>query len=296
MPSQLQLKVKANDLIADKIYKLVLAGNFDLDDYLPGKFLHIKCSDSSVPLLRRPMSVCNIDDAGKEMVVLYRADGAGTTLLAAKKPGEEIDMLAPLGVHFPIDEVKTGSRVLLVGGGIGVPPLYYLGRKLKERGAVIKSILGFNSAKDVFYEKEFQELGETAITTIDGSYGHKGLVTDLMDNSYDFLYTCGPTPMLKAVQAKFTTGSSSLPEKVHMQGLRSSDKTELAEPPMMTCQNKHNAADGTSRVGYMSLEERMACGIGACLACVSKSTDPNCTSYNRVCTEGPVFPIHAIEL
>ncbi|MBT6844068.1 MAG: dihydroorotate dehydrogenase electron transfer subunit [Candidatus Melainabacteria bacterium] len=264
MPSQVQLEIKANDLIADKIYKLVLAGNFDLDDYLPGKFLHIKCSDNSVPLLRRPMSVCNIDDAGTEMVVLYRADGAGTNLLAAKKPGQEIDMLAPLGVHFPTEEVKEGDKIVLIGGGIGVPPLYYLGRKLKARGAVIKSILGFNSAKDVFYEKEFQELGLTAITTIDGSYGHKGLVTDLMDTSYDVLYTCGPTPMLKAVQ------------KIYLS----------------------NAADGASRVrsGYMSLEERMACGIGACLACVSKSTDPNCTSYNRVCTEGPVFPIHAIEL
>ncbi|MDA0772227.1 MAG: dihydroorotate dehydrogenase electron transfer subunit [Cyanobacteria bacterium] len=256
MPQQVKLKIKSNELIADKIYKLVLAGDYDLDDYLPGKFLHIKCSDSSVPLLRRPMSVCNIDDAGKEMVVLYRADGEGTKILAARKAGDLLDTLAPLGVHFPIEEVKAGDKILLIGGGIGVPPLYYLGRKLKQRGALIKSILGFNSGKDVFYEKEFSELGKTLITTIDGTHGHKGLVTDLMDNSYDFLYTCGPTAMLKAVQAK----------------------------------------SAKAKLGYMSLEERMGCGIGACLACVSKSTDPNCTSYNRVCTEGPVFAIDAIKL
>lgn len=260
MPQQVKLKITSNELIADKIYKLVLAGNYDLNDYLPGKFLHIKCSDSSVPLLRRPMSVCNIDNAGKEMVVLYRADGEGTKILAARKPGDLLDTLAPLGVHFPTEEVKAGDKILLIGGGIGVPPLYYLGRKLKERGALIKSILGFNSGKDVFYEQEFSELGETLITTIDGTHGHKGMVTDLMTDSYDFLYTCGPTPMLKAVQKIYLTNTSSL--------------------------NK----------GFMSLEERMACGIGACLACVSKSTDPECDSYNRVCTEGPVFPIEHIKL
>lgn len=289
MPQQVKLQIKSNDLIADKIYKLVLAGDYDLDNYLPGKFLHIKCSDSSVPLLRRPMSVCNIDDAGKEMVVLYRADGKGTKILAARKPGDLLDTLAPLGVAFPTEDVKAGDKILLIGGGIGVPPLYYLGRKLKQRGAVIKSILGFNSGKDIFYEKEFTELGETLITTIDGTHGHKGLVTDLMDNSYNFLYTCGPTPMLKAVQKIYLSNASGS-EKVHLQGLRSSDKAELTE---------RNAADGTSRLrskAYMSLEERMGCGIGACLACVCKSTDPNSTSYNRVCTEGPVFAIDAIKL
>lgn len=256
MPQQVKLKIKSNELIADKIYKLVLAGNFDFDDYLPGKFLHIKCSDSSVPLLRRPMSICNIDDAGKEMIVLYRADGKGTKILAARKPGDLLDTLAPLGVHFPTEEVKAGDKILLIGGGIGVPPLYYLGRKLKQRGAVIKSILGFNSVKDIFYEKEFSELGKTSITTIDGTHGHKGLVTDLMDNSYDFLYTCGPTAMLKAVQSRVVAGKKA----------------------------------------FMSLEERMGCGIGACLACVCKATDPESTSYNRVCTEGPVFAVDAISL
>lgn len=256
MIQQIQPKIKSNSLIADKIYKLVLAGKFDLNQFSPGKFIHIKCAEGLDPLLRRPMSVCNINDSGDEMVVLYRADGKGTKLLSEKKPGEELNMLAPLGVEFPCAQVKVRSKVLLVGGGIGVPPLYYLGRKLKAQGAVIKSILGFNSGKDVFYEEDFKELGETQITTIDGSHGHKGLVTDLMNDDYDVLYTCGPTAMIKAVQTKVPA----------------------------------------SKEAYMSLEERMACGVGACLACVSKSTDPNCKSYNRVCTEGPVFPIDAIKL
>ena len=256
MIQQIQTKVKSNELIADKIYKLVLSDDFDLNQFLPGKFIHIKCADGLDPLLRRPMSICNINDSGDEMVVLYRADGKGTKLLSQKNPADELDMLAPLGVEFPTEQVKAGSKVLMIGGGIGVPPLYYLSRKLKAQGAQIKAILGFNAGKDVFYEDEFKELGETHITTIDGSHGHPGLVTDLMDEDYDLLYTCGPTAMIKAVQAKVPEG----------------------------------------KLAYMSLEERMACGIGACLACVSKSTDPNCKSYNRVCTEGPVFPINSIDL
>jgi dihydroorotate dehydrogenase electron transfer subunit len=256
MPSKHLLKIKSNQEIADKIYRLELAGDYDLAKFLPGKFLHIKCTDGLDPLLRRPMSVCDINDEGSLMTVLYRADGKGTKILSSKNPGDTLDVLAPLGVEFPTNTIKAGQQVLLIGGGIGVPPLYYLGRKLKQRGAKIKSILGFNSAKDVFYENDFKTLGETQISTMDGTYGHKGLVTDLVDNHWDILYSCGPTAMLRAVQ-----------------GITPIEKQ-----------------------AYMSLEERMGCGVGACLACVCKSNDPNNTSYNRACTEGPVFPLHSINL
>ncbi len=256
MPAKHILKIKSNQEIADKIYKLELAGNYDLAEFLPGKFLHIKCSDGMDPLLRRPMSICNIDDAGSLMTVLYRADGKGTKILSEKSIGDSLDILAPLGVEFPIDSVKAGQQALLIGGGIGVPPLYYLGRKLKKRGVKIKSILGFNSAKDVFYEDDFKTLGEVQISTMDGSYGHHGLVTELVDQNWDVLYSCGPTAMLRAIQ-------KIIPE---------------------------------SKQAYMSLEERMGCGLGACLACVCKSNNHNNTSYNRACTEGPVFPLHAINL
>jgi len=252
------LKILSNNSIADKIFELKLEGDFRTLDFAPGRFLHIKCADGIDPLLRRPMSICNIDDAYKEMTVLYRAEGLGTKALASKTPGDLLDVLAPLGEPFPYDQILNHSRILLVGGGIGVPPLYYLGRKLKQKGHEIQSILGFNSAKDVFYEAEFQSLGLTKISTIDGSYGHKGFVTDLLDENWDVLYSCGPTPMLKALQNLIPNTKES----------------------------------------YISLEERMGCGVGACLACICKPNRPEDwgKNYLRVCTEGPVFPMHAVAL
>jgi len=252
------LKILSNNSIADKIFELKLEGDFKTLDFAPGRFLHIKCADGIDPLLRRPMSICNIDDAYREMTVLYRAEGQGTKALAQKTTGDTLDVLAPLGEPFPYDQLNKHSRVLLVGGGIGVPPLYYLGRKLKQKGHQIQSILGFNAAKDIFYEREFHSLGKTQISTIDGSYGHKGFVTDLLDEDWDVLYSCGPTPMLKALQ-------NLIPK---------------------------------TKESYISLEERMGCGVGACLACVckpSKAEDWG-KSYLRVCTEGPVFPMHAVAL
>lgn len=252
------LEVKSNKTIADEIYEMRLAGDYDLNEFKPGKFLHIKCSDSIEPLLRRPMSICDIDDKGTELIMLYRREGKGTKLLADKKQGDILDVLAPLGEPFDQEVVKSGQIVMLVGGGIGVPPLYYLGRKLKQKGAVIKSILGFASAKDVFYEKEFSELGELTITTIDGSHGSKGMVTDVLDKDFDVFYSCGPNAMLKALQGKVEENKKA----------------------------------------YMSLEERMGCGVGACLACVCrpKGDYQSDTGYLRACTEGPVFPLHSIEL
>lgn len=245
------LKVKSNKQIADEIFELKLEGNYDLQDFLPGKFLHIKCSNNLDPLLRRPMSICNIDDEGKIMTVLYRRQGAGTKELASRDIGEIVDILAPLGTEFDETIVKPGQKIILVGGGIGVPPLYYLGRKLKAKGARIESILGFNSAKDVFYEKDFANLGKCQIATVDGTYGHKGFVTELLNSDWDILYSCGPTPMLKAVQ-------KLVPE---------------------------------NKPAFISLEERMGCGVGACLACICKpsSTAKFDKNYLRACTEGPVF-------
>ncbi len=244
------LEIKSNTEIADKIFKLELLGNFDLNEFEPGKFIHIRCNTA---FLRRPMSICDIQ--GSVMTVLYRSQGKGTAGLTQMQAGETLDVLAPLGQGFPVDKLEANQRVLLVGGGIGVPPLYYLGRQLKARGHHIISLLGFNSAKDVFYKKEFKELGETKISTIDGTDGHKGYVTDLLPDNYNWLYSCGPTAMLKTLQSKISSAQA-----------------------------------------YISLEERMGCGVGACLACVCKSNDPSDISYNRVCTEGPVFPIHAIKL
>ena len=275
--------VVENTLIADNIFKLVLEDSFPHDEFKPGKFLHVKCSKGLDPLLRRPMSICDISDDERYLTVLYRKEGRGTTLLSEYQAGEKIDILAPLGNNFELPaeyengENSTGDlqkqcltkKVLLIGGGIGVPPLYYLGRKLKAAGHSIVSILGFNAAKDVFYENEFKSLGEVFITTVDGSYGMKGFVTDALaeienaeivdwEPSYDVMYSCGPKSMLKALQSRI-----------------SSDK-----------------------LAYMSLEERMGCGVGACLACVCNYNEgfERDKNYSRVCTEGPVYKLHEISL
>ena len=275
--------VVENTLIADNIFKLVLEDSFPHDEFKPGKFLHVKCSKGLDPLLRRPMSICDISDDERYLTVLYRREGRGTTLLSEYRAGEKIDILAPLGNNFELPaeyengENSTGDlqkqcltkKVLLIGGGIGVPPLYYLGRKLKAAGHSIISILGFNAAKDVFYENEFKSLGEVFITTVDGSYGMKGFVTDALagienaeivdwEPSYDVMYSCGPKSMLKALQSRI-----------------SSDK-----------------------LAYMSLEERMGCGVGACLACVCNYNEgfERDKNYSRVCTEGPVYKLHEISL
>lgn len=275
--------VVENTLIADNIFKLVLEDSFPHDEFKPGKFLHVKCSKGLDPLLRRPMSICDISDDERYLTVLYRKEGRGTTLLSEYQAGEKIDILAPLGNNFELpSEIETSSktedkaleqnlrqRILLIGGGIGVPPLYYLGRKLKAAGHSIISILGFNAAKDVFYENEFKSLGEVFITTVDGSYGMKGFVTDALaeienaeivdwEPSYDVMYSCGPKSMLKALQSKISS----------------------------------------DRLAYMSLEERMGCGVGACLACVCNYNEgfERDKNYSRVCTEGPVYKLHEISL
>ena len=253
-------KILSNTEIADKIFQLEIAGSFPQAEFKPGKFLHIKCSGGIDPLLRRPMSICDISDTEDKLTVLYRKEGAGTTQLSLRKPEENLDFLAPLGNNFDLAAVESGETVLLIGGGIGVPPLYYLGRKLKAKGCKIVSILGFQSAKDVFWEHEFKDLGDNFITTIDGSHGVAGLVTDCLSqvSNWDAMYSCGPTAMLKALQ-------SHIPEK---------NKT------------------------FISLEERMGCGVGACLACVCDYADEyqSDKNYSRICTEGPVYPLHAVKL
>ena len=250
------LKVKSNEKIADEIYELKLDGRFKKESFIPGKFLHIKCSDNIHPLLRRPMSICDISDDEREMTVLYRVEGAGTKLLSQKAIGDSLDILAPLGTPYSLD-VKAGDKVFLVGGGIGIPPLYYLGRELKKKGAIIKSFLGFSSKSDSFYVEEFEDLGELEIATVDGTLGHKGFVTDKVDLEFDLLYSCGPTPMFKTLQ-------KIIPEE---------------------------------KQAYIAMEERMGCGVGACLACVCKPNSkyfPN-KSYLRACKEGPVFKLHELE-
>src|SRR4051794_2105195 len=238
--------------IADSIYELTLKGELVHQMNEPGQFVHVKVTNGMDPLLRRPISIARIDNKSSEFTMIYRTEGHGTTLLAEKKSGDRVDVLGPLGHGFPIEETAPGETALLVGGGIGVPPLFELSHQLSNKGVRVIHVLGFQTKNAVFYEHEFATLGETYVATVDGSYGTKGFVTDIITEkglSFDTLYSCGPTPMLKALEANFTD------EKV-----------------------------------FLSLEERMGCGIGACFACVCHTADDkDGHSYKKVCSDGPVF-------
>ena len=243
------MKVLSHKELAPAIFELTLQGQLVQEMQEPGQFVHVKTSDSNDPLLRRPISICSINQSEKSFTMIYRTEGKGTKLLSLKKTDEMVDVLGPLGHGFPVDAVDSGETALLVGGGIGVPPLYQLSKMLVAKGVKVIHVLGFATKAAVFYENEFAKLGETYITTEDGSYGTKGYVTDVMKDLTDYqaIYSCGPTPMLKALEAGYSD---------------------------------HKL--------YLSLEERMGCGVGACFACVCH-TSVEGTSYKKVCSDGPVF-------
>lgn len=257
MIRQEKMTIVAQELIATNIFELILHGEL-VQDMTPGQFVHVKVSDSQEPLLRRPISIANINKEKNEFTMIYRAEGRGTQVLAANREGQFVDVLGPLGNGFPVEAVEPGQTALLVGGGIGVPPLHELSKQLNARGVKTIHVLGFQSEDVCFYEEQFTELGETYYATVDGSKGTKGFVTTVCDEvqpEFDVFYSCGPLPMLRALEQYY-------PEKQ----------------------------------GYMSFEERMGCGIGACFACVCKTTDLVEKEYVKVCSDGPVFPKGVVSL
>ncbi len=243
--------------IAHNIYELTLKGEL-VQEMTPGQFVHVKVGDSFEPLLRRPISIANINKETNEFTMIYRAEGRGTSLMALRQTGNELDVLGPIGNGFPVDACPEGGTALLVGGGIGVPPLYELSKQLNARGIRTIHVLGFQTENVTFYEEQFSALGETHYVTVDGTKGTKGFVTTVLDElnpDFDVFYSCGPLPMLRALEAYY-------PEKP----------------------------------GYLSFEERMACGIGACFACVCDTTDKHEKDYVKVCSDGPVFPKGVVAL
>lgn len=192
--------------IAKNIYELVLQGTLVQQMNEPGQFVHIKVAEGIAPLLRRPISICNVDQEKNEFTMLYRAEGQGTKTLATRKQGEMVDVLGPLGHGFPVEEAEAGQTALLVGGGIGVPPLYELSQRLVAKGVRVIHILGFQTKDVVFYEEKFAELGDTYVATVDGTHGTKGFVTDVIDHygiDFDILYSCGPLAMLRALEGRY---------------------------------------------------------------------------------------------
>ena len=190
----------------------------------PGQFVNILLEGK---FLRRPISVC--DCVGDELTLVYKVVGSGTEQMSRMERGETLDILTGLGNGY--DLTACGEAPLLLGGGVGVPPLYMLAKKLIESGKKVSVILGFNTAEEIFYEEEFKTIGaDVYVTTVDGTKGIKGFVTDAMKNiEYTHFYTCGPEPMLKAVWRASSTS------------------------------------------GQLSFEERMGCGFGACMGCSCKT-------------------------
>ena len=215
--------IKENKKIAKDVYKMIVEGDTS-SLTATGQFVNIKVDGL---YLRRPISVCDYDES--TITLIYKVVGAGTQIMSTKVSGETFDILVGLGNGYNTD--KSGENPLLIGGGVGVPPMYGLCKKLVAEGKKPTVILGFNTADEIFYKEEFEALGATVyVTTVDGSVGTKGFVTDVMKNlEYSYFFTCGPMPMFKAIENTATTS------------------------------------------GQYSFEERMGCGFGTCMGCSCKT-------------------------
>ena len=215
-------QVIENKALTDSVYRMILSGDVS-DITAPGQFVNIKLEGL---YLRRPISVCDVGE--NTLTIIYKVVGKGTQQLSKMHSGT-LDVLTGLGNGY--DMIPAGDAPVLLGGGVGVPPMYLLARRLIAMGKKVRVILGFNTSSEVFYEEQFKALGaQVTVTTVDGSYGLKGFVTDaLKDMDYTYFYTCGPEPMLKAVYKASVTS------------------------------------------GQMSFEKRMGCGFGACMGCSCKT-------------------------
>ncbi len=220
-------EIVSNRPLTSTVFEMVLKGDTS-PITASGQFVNIALEGL---YLRRPISVCDI--RGDELVLIYKVVGKGTEQMSRMSSGEKLDLLTGLGNGYDLS--LSGERPLMLGGGVGVPPMYMAARLLREMGKEVSVILGFNTKDEIFYEEEFKALGcKVYVATADGSYGTKGFVTDVMkDLDYSYFYTCGPEPMLKAVYKASKTS------------------------------------------GQMSFEERMGCGFGACMGCSCKTLTGN---------------------
>jgi len=201
-------EIVSNTALTDNVYKMILAGDTS-DIGGCGQFVNIQLDGM---YLRRPISVCDYDDT--TLTIVYKVVGKGTEAMSAMGTGTKLDILTGLGNGY--DLTLAGDKPVLLGGGVGVPPMYNLAKKLREQSKDVKVILGFNVKSEIFYEEEFKALGcDVTVTTVDGSYGVKGFVTDALPEDYTYFYTCGPEPMLKAVyRASKTSGQMSFEERM----------------------------------------------------------------------------------
>ena len=201
-------EVLSNKALTDSVYKMVLAGDTSAIT-AAGQFVNIQLDGL---FLRRPISVCDYD--ADTLTIVYKVVGKGTEAMSKMAPGTKLDILTGLGNGYDLS--LAGKKPVLLGGGVGVPPMYNLAKKLLAQGCEVQVILGFNTQSEIFYEEEFKALGcDVTVTTVDGSYGVKGFVTNALPENYTHFYTCGPEPMLKAVyKATNTSGQMSFEERM----------------------------------------------------------------------------------
>jgi len=247
------LKLLNNRKVSDDYFVLSLQAGPELGDISPGQFVQLRVDGSAYTFLRRPISVYDVDIENNIMHLLIKIAGDGTGMLSKLESGDLLSTIYPLGNSFTIPERK--ERVLLIGGGVGVAPLYFAGKTLSANGMDVEFLLGYRSDDQLIDHEKFEKTGKVHLTTEDGSAGHKGLVINhpvLKEEEFDRICCCGPDPMMKAVAA-------------------------LAKRKSINCE--------------VSLENLMACGIGACLCCIEETVRGNlCT-----CTDGPVFNINELK-
>lgn len=248
-------RVRSQEMLAGDIYSMWIETCI-AKEAVPGQFISVY-TKSEARLLPRPISICETED--NALRIVYRTVGDGTREFSTYKAGDSIEILGPLGNGFPLSAVDDGDKVILIGGGIGIPPLLELARQLKGEKTIVA---GYRDA-DMFLDKELEKYGRLVIATDDGSVGTKGNVIDAIRQqgvTGSVIYACGPVPMLRGVKAY---------------------------------------AEEMGIVAYISMEERMACGVGACLGCVCKTVDideHSRVNNSRICKDGPVFESSKIDL
>jgi len=256
--------IRAHEEVAEGYFLLSLELPKSVRSPKPGEFFMVKVGRDNDPLLRRPLSLHRLITEDTFQII-YRVRGRGTRILSERKAGDKIDLIGPLGRGFEIPLYM--DEAILVAGGIGIAPLFCLAEELRKRGKSVKLFIGGKNKKDILCERDLESLGlDLFISTEDGSHGKKGMITEILEDYLRVqvpklktqLYACGPKPMLKRVSG-------------------------LAKANSLRC--------------YVSLEERMACGIGACLGCAVKvrSRKERFTEYKMVCKDGPVFNAEEIE-
>jgi dihydroorotate dehydrogenase electron transfer subunit len=251
-------KVAANTKIAPEHFRITLAVPKISRESVPGQFIMVKCSDSSDPLLRRPLSLNRIDQAKGTIDVLFRVIGKGTRMLSEIEPGGDIDIIGPLGNGFMID--KSKDVAIIVGGGAGIAPMLALAEQLTKKVKAVYVLIGANNINSVLCEEDFKELGcEVVVSTDDGTYGKKGLVTQVLldvigsklSPTNTIIYACGPRPMIRELES-------------------------ISSQYKIPCQ--------------VSLEEWMACGFGSCNGCTVNTKN----GYKKVCSDGPIFDVREL--